>query len=710
MDKLFNELPLNPGGTPGNKENRKSLEKLDLGIQCVDVVDKINRFVLTKEYENLSREDILDLLKLLSTDPSKITNEMVDEISKQLVNTNEDSYDHLKGLPSYIQDNYFEPEIERVNKVLMQKGIKIYREDEKGFEPQFNAETQNFDEGLSDWHQFIFRLDDAKKLLTWLGTMKAEKITDDDKRRLREIFINIKEHINPSSFYGDDDEINEFIEIANSLDLLSKELTRLGISVRDKISSNPEAAELQDFIEPLKKGYLEEYIKIANSFLYSRQIGPTNWTYDKKIDEIKQRWDEAFEVLDDVMKNPKADGIYKKLYNHLQDSLQYSLSTIPHRKAKDEWKNTNEEVVSLLSDVLEKLQKEYSMEVIENKEQKTNFEEQLSLYLNSEEFEKNILELEEKQRKVAIGSVIEYCILHKDQYGLDDFWKSLKNIKKEYWGNTMFEEEYYPILTKSVAKKLGLKQPMAEEDEKKAYEYVLENLILEGFYFHGFNGVFEDSIKKNGLSPNIRQWDVDELKEIISIGNKHNNEMLLGWHSSSENQLFVDHHPGNVYRYANASPEWFAQFTSESHWINDNGKGNKQAFYRRDYKMAKENVENLCQTMKLNEEENKKVLGFFDKYWALFVNEKSKPKCGLIKISAFSKIEELKKAYSYEFLHRTIDETLKLDIDLKPEETINFLFYHALNGNNQNTTKNIDSKEIMIIDLPEYNKIYPVLK
>lgn len=266
----------------------------------------------------------------------------------------------------------------------------------------------------------------------------------------------------------------------------------------------------------------------------------------------------------------------------------------------------------------------------------------ISNYLNSPNYLELIKTFDLEKRGEVIGLTTQYFILHPDGKDADDFVHQLQGIN---FSGILGNARVTQLLVDSIAKKLGLNNIETDNAKTQIFDYYIENHELNGVYYHGFNGAFESAILTNGLTTNERFWNWKDLDEIRKIGEINGKGMLLGWANiNSEGKISFSEVAKNSYRYALASPEWFAQFVSEGFHIPSNPI-QKNAYYRGDYEQARINIEQLCikmQSSKLEDIQNKKVspnisdaekqkiLDFFEKYWALFRGANSSPCLALI--------------------------------------------------------------------------------
>jgi hypothetical protein len=354
-----------------------------------------------------------------------------------------------------------------------------------------------------------------------------------------------------------------------------------------------------------------------------------------------------------------------------------------------------------------------SVETPEGQEQvpDRNWHEASTLF-NSEDFLETLSEFPEEKREYALGEVMEYIALFDDTNGAEEFLNTLKDV--DFENTNKIDNEIDELFVRAIAKRLNIDDIHSVENKSKIFTYFKDRYKNNGYYFHGFNGVFEDDIARDGIDTDKRKWDWSELKRITEIGEKAGQKMLLGWGNlNSESTSFVSTTAKNSYRYAVASPEWFAQFVGEGFHVPEEGK-RKKAFYLRDYDQARQNVLDVCEKMMSSKEEdiaNKKsspnispeekeeIMSFFEKYWKIFTGEKSKPKLALINRSLFGTRTD----------HSTLEEfceRIKKDID-----SIDVSYALGILKKRSSVDVpiqiNMPSDEIKIIDLPEYISVHP---
>lgn len=229
-----------------------------------------------------------------------------------------------------------------------------------------------------------------------------------------------------------------------------------------------------------------------------------------------------------------------------------------------------------------------------------------------------------------------------------------------------------------------------ERIEKKLQDYIADRFFGTEYKFHGFNVVFLDSIIEHGIDPNSKFEDQAELNMINDLFKRHGVELILGWQQLNCNgKVSYTDSACNAYYYATNSPEWFAQFTGQGFAFNPEGKYSKNAFVRRDYDAASNNLMTLMEERDFSIDEKDCVMSFFNKYWGLYVNDKTKPMLCIIP-SKNPRFEELYKM--------TIEDPFLGD------ELVDFIsscmLTYIIDGKSEQV---IDTKNAIYIALPETN-------
>jgi hypothetical protein len=365
-----------------------------------------------------------------------------------------------------------------------------------------------------------------------------------------------------------------------------------------------------------------------------------------------------------------------------------------------------------------KLEEELKIQASQTEIENRDFSEEISSIMNSQPYliylhkfpKDKALGSTEQSRSDIIGSTIEYSHLVSSNEA--DVFRYLEDCANSNDKRNMRMK----VLISHIAQKLGVENINDEEGQNKIFKYFNERYENNGYYYHGFNGTFKKSIIENGLNPHTRFWDWEELKEINDILTPAGVGMGMGWgFLNSVDKVSLSDTTESTYRYANVSPEWFAQFVCEGFHIPYNDSNyDKEAFNKKDYPAARKNIELLCKNLMSRKEEDikarkaypnitieekNKILNFFEKYWKLFAGEESTPKVALVKRASIGRSMNSYDSFD-SFKKEMNDKNIKID---SFESEIDSMIHSTEHDAQFKNT--IPAEDIKIIDLPDYKKV-----
>lgn len=203
----------------------------------------------------------------------------------------------------------------------------------------------------------------------------------------------------------------------------------------------------------------------------------------------------------------------------------------------------------------------------------------------------------------------------------------------------------------------------------------IEKNAFKKYIFHSCKEIFLDSIKKNGINPNIKLTSQNELDTINNIFIKHGINNILGWQKiNCENQVSYSESSLVSYSYAARSPEWFSEFTGYSYAYNNYiNNSSMEAYIYDNYELARNNLISIMTINNFNNIEIKQVLDFFNKNWKLYANKKPI-------IIMLSKDEHIKLKDNYYKSNELRENAIKfmldnyisnIDLDVQTYDTIN---------------------------------------
>ena len=272
----------------------------------------------------------------------------------------------------------------------------------------------------------------------------------------------------------------------------------------------------------------------------------------------------------------------------------------------------------------------------------------ISEYFNSPEFKKLVKPYYDKIRESQKDSDNKYL----------DFKKGIQSITGKallYYQQFMFNQEssqlvednFHNFMQETVDRMCGKgeNQDASEMDSMiryyklnnpdKTWENetqfnceIIANIVKTSCKYHAFNSAFEEGIRENGINPDTKPFDEEEISVLSSVLEAYGCTALsFGCTSRSTGRVYYSNTPSVSPDYGYRSPEWFSIFCGEN-------------LGKKNYEKAKQHVLDNLGTVELPQEVRDEVLSFFEKNWQKFAVD-TKPKVVMIPENHDDKIVEL---------------------------------------------------------------------
>ena len=304
-----------------------------------------------------------------------------------------------------------------------------------------------------------------------------------------------------------------------------------------------------------------------------------------------------------------------------------------------------------------------------------------------------------------INSAINYSIIFKeeDKFSTKDLSRFVRNLSNLIVNNISvsmlfcidsnydFKSKASNLYLEELLSRLNIdKDALNDKEIRKiicSYFVNLQNKP-DSYIYHSFNEVFLESIKENGINPNINYTPQQEIDTITKIFRKH--ELygnIFGWQDiNCRNKVSYSCGPLMAYYHGMNSPEWFYSFTCR-------GKGalDPIPFNAGDYETARNNILNLMNKNNFTEEEIKYIMDFFNKNWNLYANNTA--------ILAIIPVEFTTEEMKDE------NERNKKILEKYDYDVIDTINYETSKYSDWQTTEPIDVSKAVFVKMPRYNVI-----
>ena len=327
-------------------------------------------------------------------------------------------------------------------------------------------------------------------------------------------------------------------------------------------------------------------------------------------------------------------------------------------------------------------------------------EEKLSEFFGNKEFLTQFESCNDEEKGRIVMHLINCYVLFNDDDEVEERFNECFSIITQTKKSGEMQIDSYDFGHKmanffinSVVEKLGISK-QDPNYERTVFDYFDNHININGYGFHAYNGVYDESIKTKGLQADRESSGTVEkakkLKEEV-FSHYRGSDPFLYYLNDEKNgkvrNIFYDLTPRNVYSYGVHSPEWFTIFT-------DAFKRRENSFINRDIEGAHADIDAWCNNRDVPEEDRQKILEFFNENWEKFAKPNLRPKVALIPRRDLRSTEGRSSYDSFKrdskIWHISDDDFLEHYVSL-------FLDPPYIN---YDTNKNIPADHLKIIDLP----------
>ena len=274
---------------------------------------------------------------------------------------------------------------------------------------------------------------------------------------------------------------------------------------------------------------------------------------------------------------------------------------------------------------------------------------------------------------VHIGTLYYQLFNDEDFFSYEKLNTFIYDTITEY----IYENEIKEFTINELKYELFIKEKLYNEiiynikDINQIIKFIEKNAFKK-YIFHSCKEIFLDSIKKNGINPNIKLTSQNELDTINNIFIKHGINNILGWQKiNCENQVSYSESSLVSYSYATRSPEWFSEFTgySYAYIVNEISEKNMEAYIYDNYDLARNNLTSIMKIKNFSINEKKYIINFFNKNWKLYANKRPI-------IIMLSKDEHIKLKDNYYKSNELRENAIKFMLDNYISNIVHFLLKH----------------------------------
>ena len=215
-------------------------------------------------------------------------------------------------------------------------------------------------------------------------------------------------------------------------------------------------------------------------------------------------------------------------------------------------------------------------------------------------------------------ALFDYKILINDKEYLDDYLEQIDKLLKKMNNLDDLGLGINKLIYKFTCRKLGIRNGKEEENREEILQYFYDKYIINGYFFHGFNSIYKESIERYGLTPEEYVNYYEDFKKINEIFHKYNITNILDKDFTEKEIYFTDNFVKSCIFSANA-PGYFYNllYKSDYNYL----KLKKDILLKGNYEDALKNLKRILSFLEINEEDKNYIIEVFKKEWKLIFLE-----------------------------------------------------------------------------------------
>lgn len=205
-----------------------------------------------------------------------------------------------------------------------------------------------------------------------------------------------------------------------------------------------------------------------------------------------------------------------------------------------------------------------------------------------------------------LDALFKYQIIIDTDIFLDEYIIQVRKLFKKLDDFQDINLGISKIIGKFLALKLNIVDREDPVEKRKILEYVYNRYIVEGYFFHGFSGVYKEQIKRYGFVPEEYQHSYSKFIEVDKIFSKHRIESVMEKNFHAKYVTFTDNFMMGCFYGVNA-PMYFYKLLGGGIKDKDN---QANAYFNNDYLGCFNNLNRLIKKAGLNATEKNTLLRF----------------------------------------------------------------------------------------------------
>ena len=223
-----------------------------------------------------------------------------------------------------------------------------------------------------------------------------------------------------------------------------------------------------------------------------------------------------------------------------------------------------------------------------------------------------------------------YKVIVDDIYLFDEYLEQMDKLYKKLDRFDNILEGVHKLIGKMVSIHLNIKDVETPKARRKILSYIYDRYIVNGYFIHGFNTSYSDSILSDGFVPDQYLNYYDEFEKLSSIFSKYNAVSIIDKDFSNHQISFTDDFVMGCY-YSHYAPMYFSSFLENEDYF---GKRNRKDGYLIDnYSLSTYSLKKFMSSNMFGEDDRNFVSTLVKKEWDLLHRTDKKISLLLVKRS-----------------------------------------------------------------------------
>lgn len=225
-------------------------------------------------------------------------------------------------------------------------------------------------------------------------------------------------------------------------------------------------------------------------------------------------------------------------------------------------------------------------------------------------------------------ALIKYKIILDDAYLFDEYLEQLEKLYKKIDNFEDIRRGINKLIGRMTSIKLGINSVNSDLEQKQIVSYIYNKYILDGYYIHGLNTSYTDSLEENDFIPGEYKNYYEDFEEINRIFKKYNIENVVQKDFDDKQVYFTDDFVLGCY-YSIYTPLFFYNFLTNKECFGKRIKSD--AFLKDDYSIYTRQLKRLMSDSFFNESDKNFVNDVVKRQWSLLHSKEKKISLMLVK-------------------------------------------------------------------------------